>query len=102
MSIKVRPINDRVLARREKPQEKSKGGILLPETQQKTKKSTVCTVLAVGPGAWVEDGSHRRELPVKVGDKILVHQYAGNSVDEMNEGDELIIITENEILGIVE
>ncbi len=94
--MKFRPLNDSVLVRRSEAEEKSAGGILLSGAAKE--KPTQGTVLAVGPGK--NDHGHFRATTVKAGDIVLFRQYAGQAVKI--DGEELIILSESEIYGIVE
>ena len=91
-----RPLHDRVLVKRVKEEEKTRGGIIIPETAQE--KPQEGEVVAVGPGTRDEDGE-RVELDVKVGDRILFGKWSGTEVT-LN-GDELLIMKESDILGII-
>ncbi len=92
-----RPLHDRVLVRRVKEEEKTRGGIIIPETAQE--KPQEGEVIAVGPGARDEDGE-RIELDVKAGDRILFGKWSGTEVKI--DGEELLIMKESDIMGIVE
>lgn len=92
--MKIRPLGNRVLIQRAKAQT-TKGGILLPDAAQEKPKEGV--ILAVGPGKMEEDGT-LTVLSVKVGDRVLFGSYAGT---EVNSDEELLLITEDEILGIL-
>lgn len=92
-----RPLGDRVLVKRVKEEEKTKGGIIIPDTAQE--KPQEGEIVAVGPGARDEDGE-RIELDVKVGDRILFGKWSGTEVKL--DGEELLIMKESDILGIIE
>jgi chaperonin GroES len=92
-----RPLHDRVLVKRVKEEEKTKGGIIIPDTAQE--KPQEGEVIAVGPGARDEDGE-RIALDVKVGDRILFGKWSGTEVKI--DGDELLIMKESDIMGIIE
>jgi chaperonin GroES len=92
-----RPLGDRVLVKRVKEEEKTKGGIIIPDTAQE--KPQEGEVVAVGPGARDEDGE-RIEMDVKVGDKILFGKWSGTEVKV--DGDELLIMKESDILGVID
>ena len=92
----LQPLHDRVLARRLKEEEKSKGGILIPDTAKE--KPQIGEVLAVGPGARADDGK-RCGLSVAVGDHILFGKWSGSEVTL--SGEDLIIMNEADILGVV-
>jgi chaperonin GroES len=92
-----RPLGDRVLVKRVKEEEKTKGGIIIPDTAQE--KPQEGEVVAVGPGARDEDGE-RIELDVKVGDRILFGKWSGTEVKV--DGEDLLIMKESDVLGIIE
>ncbi len=92
-----RPLHDRVLVKRVKEEEKTKGGIIIPETAQE--KPQEGEVVAVGPGARDEDGE-RIEMDVKVGDRILFGKWSGTEVKV--DGEELLIMKESDIMGVIE
>ncbi len=92
-----RPLHDRVLIKRVKEEEKTRGGIIIPETAQE--KPQEGEVVAVGPGARDEDGE-RIPLDVKVGDRILFGKWSGTEVKI--DGEELLIMKESDIMGVVE
>jgi chaperonin GroES len=95
--MKIRPLQDRVLVKRLEEEEKTKGGIIIPDTAKE--KPQMGKVVAAGKGKKTEDGKIV-PLDVKEGDKILFSKYAGTEVKV--EGDELLIMREDDILGIVE
>ena len=95
--MKFRPLHDRILVKRIEEQQKSKGGIIIPDTAKE--KPIEGKVLAVGNGKVLEDGKVRA-LDVKAGDRILFTKYAGTEVKL--EGEEHLIIREEDILGVVE
>ena len=94
--MKVKPLNDRVLVRRMDPEEKVKGGIIIPDTAKE--KPLEGKVVAVGAGRLDENGK-RIPMEVKAGDRVLVGKYAGTEVklDDV----EHVLLREDEILGIV-
>ncbi|TMA10046.1 MAG: co-chaperone GroES [Deltaproteobacteria bacterium] len=96
MALKVRPLHDRVIVKRLEEEEKSKGGIIIPDTAKE--KPQEGRVVAVGPGKH-EDGKVV-PLDVKAGDKILFGKYAGAEI-KLN-GEEHLILREDDILGIIE
>lgn len=93
----IRPLHDRVLVQRVKEEEKTKGGIIIPDTAKE--KPIEGKVIAVGNGKVAEDGSIRK-LEVKPGDRILFGKYSGTEVKI--DGEEHLILREDDILGIVE
>ena len=92
-----RPLHDRVVVKRVKEEEKTKGGIIIPDTAQE--KPQEGEVIAVGPGARDEDGE-RIPLDVKVGDRILFGKWSGTEVKI--DGEELLIMKESDIMGVIE
>ena len=95
--MNIRPLHDRVVVRRLEEETKSTGGIVLPDSA--TEKPSQGEVLAVGPGKRLDNGDIGH-LDVKVGDKIIFGQYGGSTVKL--DGDELLILSESEIFGVVE
>ncbi len=95
--MKFRPLHDRVLVKRIEQEAKTKGGIIIPETAKE--KPQEGEVVAVGPGARNEDGEIVA-LDVKTGDRILFGKWSGSEVKV--DGEELLIMKESDILGIVE
>ena len=94
---KIRPLGQNVLLRRLEAEEKTKGGIILPDTAKE--KPREGEVLALGEGAIGKDGN-RREFQVKEGDRVIFSSYAGTEVKL--GGSEFMIIGEDDILGVVE
>ncbi len=97
MAKKFRPLHDRLLVKRVEAEEKSKGGIIIPDAAKE--KPIEGTVIAVGNGKVLEDGTTRK-LEVKAGDRILFGKYSGTEIKI--EGDEHVILREDEVLGVVE
>jgi chaperonin GroES len=95
--MKIRPLQDRVIVRRVKEEEKTKGGLFIPDTAKE--KPLEAIVLAVGNGKVLEDGTVR-PLDVKEGDRILFGKYSGSDVKL--EGDETLILRESDILAVIE
>jgi chaperonin GroES len=95
--MKIRPLHDRILVKRLEEEEKTKGGIIIPDTAKE--KPQEGKVIAVGSGKVAEDGK-LTPLDVKKGDKILFSKYSGTEVTI--EGDEHLIIREDDVLGIIE
>ncbi len=93
----IKPLGNRVLIKRSKPQA-TKGGILLPDSAQEKPKEGV--IVAVGPGKLNDDGK-RETLNVKVGDRILFSSYAGTEIKSVEEEEELLIMSEDDILGVL-
>jgi len=96
--MKIRPLYDRVVVRRNEEEETTSGGIILSGSAKE--KPNQGEVLAVGEGKLLDSGDVR-PLAVKVGDKVVFGQYAGSNTIEI-DGEELIIMGESEIFGIVE
>ena len=94
--IKFRPLHDRVVVRRIEAEEKSKGGIIIPDTAKE--KPQEGEVIAVGPGARDESGKVN-PLDVQVGDRILFGKYSGSDIKL--DGNEFLIMREDEILGVL-
>ncbi|GIW42158.1 MAG: 10 kDa chaperonin [Candidatus Binatia bacterium] len=96
MAVRVRPLHDRVIVRRIQEEEKTKGGIIIPDTAKE--KPQEGEVVAVGPGRR-EDGK-LIALDVKAGDRVLFGKYAGTEI-KLN-GEEHLILREDDILGVIE
>ena len=94
--MKIRPLHDRVLVRRIEEDEKTKGGIIIPDTAKE--KPSEGKVLAVGPGARGDDGKVQ-PLDVKKGNRILFGKWAGTEIQV--EGEDLLIMKESDIMGII-
>jgi chaperonin GroES len=95
--MKIRPLQDRILVKRIDEEEKTKGGIIIPDTAKE--KPSEGKVVAVGKGKVNEDGK-LTPLDVKKGDRILFSKYSGTEVNI--EGDEHLIIREDDVLGVLE
>ena len=95
--MKIRPLQDRVLVKRIEEEEKTKGGIIIPDTAKE--KPQMGVVMAVGKGKKTEEGKVL-PLDVKKVNKVLFSKYAGNEIKV--EGEELLIMREDDILGIIE
>jgi chaperonin GroES len=95
--MQFRPLHDRVVVRRVDAEEKTKGGIIIPDTAKE--KPQEGEVIAVGPGARDETGKVQA-LDVKVGDRILFGKWSGTEV--RIDGEELLIMKESDIMGVVE
>ena len=94
--MKIRPLHDRVVVKRVEEERKSAGGIVIPDNI--AEKPDQGEVIAVGNGKILEDGKVR-PLDVKVGDRILFGKYSGSTVKI--EGEELLVMREDDIMGIV-
>jgi len=95
--MKIRPVQDRIVVRRVAEEEKTKGGIFIPDSAKE--KPAEGEVVAVGPGK-ANDKGVVRPLDVKKGDRVLFGKYSGNEIKL--EGVEHIILREDEVLGIIE
>jgi len=94
--MKIRPLHDRVVVRRMEEETTSAGGIVLPGSA--AEKPTQGEVVAVGNGQVTDNGV--RALDVKVGDKVMFGQYAGTEIKV--DGEDLLIMSENDIVAVVE
>ena len=95
--MNIRPLQDRVIVQRLEEEEKTKGGIIIPDTAKE--KPMQGKIVAVGKGKVSEDGK-ASPLDVKVGDRVLFSKYAGTEVKI--EGEEYLIMREDDILGVIE
>jgi len=95
--MKIRPLQDRVIVKRVEEEEKTKGGIIIPDTAKE--KPMEGKVIAVGKGKLMEDGKVHA-LDVKAGDRVLFGKYSGTEVKI--DGDEHLIMREDDILGVIE
>ena len=96
-SMKFKPLQDRVVVKRLESDEKSSGGIIIPDTAKE--KPSEGEVIAVGPGELTEDGK-LKPMNVKQGDKILFGKWSGTEVKL--DGQDLLIMKESDIMGIIE
>ena len=95
--MKIRPLQDRVMVKRLEEEQKTAGGIIIPDTaKEKPQKGEI---IAAGPGKKSEDGK-LMPLDVKAGDKVLFSKYAGTEIKV--EGEELLIMREDDIMGVIE
>jgi len=97
MATTIKPLHDRVIIRRIEEGEQVRGGIIIPDTAKE--KPQEGEVIAVGEGKYKEDGT-RQTLDVKAGDRVLFGKYSGSEIKIDNE--ELLMMREDEILGIIE
>jgi chaperonin GroES len=95
--VKLRPLNDKIVVKRLEAEEKTKGGIVLPDTAKE--KPREGKVVSVGDGKVLKDGS-RAKFQVKKDDRIIFSSYAGTEVKM--EGEEFLIMSEDDVLAIVE
>ena len=97
MATNIRPLHDRVIVRRIEEGEQVRGGIIIPDSAKE--KPQEGEVVAAGEGKYKEDGT-RQSLDVKKGDRVLFGKYSGSEIKL--DGEELLIMREDEILGIIE
>ena len=97
MAIKLKPLQDRVIVKQTEAEEKTKSGIVLPDSAKE--KPTKGKVIAVGPGK-LDDNGKPMEVGVRVGDSVYYGKYAGTDVEV--EGQKFVILRENDILGVLE
>ncbi len=95
--MKIRPLQDRILVKRVEEEDKSKGGIIIPDTAKE--KPQEGKVIAAGKGKVAENGK-LQPLDVKKGDRVLFSKYAGTEVNI--EGEEHLIIREDDVLGVIQ
>jgi chaperonin GroES len=94
--MSIRPLQDRVVVRRTEEETKSAGGIVIPDSA--AEKPSQGEVIAVGPGKKLDNGTVQ-EVDLKAGDRVLFGQYAGSTVKI--DGEELLIMSESEVFGVV-
>ena len=97
MATNIKPLHDRVIVRRVENTEEMRGGLYIPDSAKE--KPQEGQVIAVGAGKYKEDGT-RQTLDVKEGDRVLFGKYSGSEIKIDNE--ELLIMREDEILGVIE
>jgi chaperonin GroES len=95
--LKLQPLGDRIVVKREESEGRTEGGIYLPDSAKD--KPTRGTVVSVGDGKLLDDGS-RGEMQVKVGDRVLFTSYAGENIEVGDE--EYILMSEGEVLAVLE
>ncbi|MFO0806524.1 MAG: co-chaperone GroES [Gemmataceae bacterium] len=95
----LKPIGDRIIVRRESAEEKTAGGILLPDTAKN--KPQRGEVIAVGPGKLNEDGN-RTAMQLKAGDKVLFTSWAGNEFEDRKSAGEILVMHEGDVLCVIE
>lgn len=95
--MKLNPLDDRIVVKQSEAEEKTSGGIILPDAAKE--KPQIGTVIAVGPGKLLDDGKRSR-MSVKVKDEVFYAKYLGNDVEI--DGEKLVILRESDVLGIVE
>ena len=96
--MKIRPLHDRLIVRRQEEERTTASGIVIPESAS-AEKPDQGVIEAVGNGKLLEDGNVRK-LDVNVGDKVLFGKYAGQAVKV--DGDELLVMKEEDVMGIIE
>ena len=96
--MQFRPLHDRVVVRRIDAEEKSKGGIIIPDTAKE--KPQEGEVIAVGPGRFNEDGDERIPMDISVGDKVIYSKYGGTEVKY--GGEEYLILSARDVLAVVD
>lgn len=94
--MKLRPLHDRVIVKRVEKEEKSAGGIIIPD--QAKEKPLKAEVVAVGPGKRTDDGKVH-PIDVKVGDRVLIGKYSGTEVQL--DKDELVVLREDDIMAVI-
>lgn len=94
---KIKPLGNRILVERSKPQS-SKGGILLPDTAQEKPKEG--TVVAAGPGKRNEQGAIE-PMNIKIGDRVLFSSYSGTEIKQAEEEGKYLILSEDDVLGVL-
>lgn len=97
--MKLKPLEDRVIIKAVKEEEKTASGIVLPDTAKE--KPMIGEIVAAGEGKWDEDGKKRIPMDVKQGDKVIYGKYAGTEY-KTADGEELLILRASEILAVVE
>ena len=95
--MKIRPLNDRILVKRLEEEEKTAGGIIIPDSAKE--KPAEGEIVAVGPGK-MNDAGERAAMDVQVGDRVLFSKYGGTDVKL--DGDDFLIMREDDILGVIE
>ena len=96
MATKIRPLHDRVIVKRLEEEEKTQGGLIIPDTAKEKPQGAM--VIAVGPGK--QDDGKVVSLDVKAGDQILFGKYSGTEIKL--DGEEHLILREDDILGVIE
>ncbi len=94
--MNIRPLQDRIVARRIEPEEEVRGGIIIPDSAKE--KPQEAEVVAVGPGK-LDDNGNRSPVDVEVGDRVLIGKYSGNEIKYDDQ--DLIILRQDEVLAIL-
>jgi chaperonin GroES len=97
--MNIKPLGDRIVIRREEAEDKTAGGIVLPDSAKN--KPQRGTVLSVGPGKLLDDGS-RRGLQVKKGDKVLFTNWAGDEFKGRSPSDNILLMREEDVLAVID
>jgi chaperonin GroES len=95
--MNIRPLNDRILVKRLEEEETTAGGIIIPDSAKE--KPAEGEIVAVGPGK-MNDAGERAAMDVKVGDRVLFSKYGGTDIKY--DGDDFLIMREDDILGVIE
>jgi chaperonin GroES len=95
--MKLRPLDDRVVIKQSEAEEKTTGGIILPDTAKE--KPQIGKVVAIGPGKLLDNGK-RSKMSVKKNDKVIYAKYIGNEVEI--DGENFVVLHESDVLGIIE
>jgi len=95
--MKLRPLYDRVVIKQSEAEEKTSGGIILPDTAKE--KPQIGKIIAIGPGKLLEGGK-RGEMNVKKNDEVIYARYIGSEVDV--DGEKFVVLRESDILGVIE
>jgi chaperonin GroES len=98
--MNLQPIGDRIIVRRESSEEKTAGGILLPDTAKKKPQRGV--VLAVGPGKLNKKTGERQPMQLKAGDKVLFTSWAGDEFKDRKDPNEILVMHEEDVLAVIE
>jgi chaperonin GroES len=94
--MNIRPLNDRIVAKRREREEEIRGGIIIPDSAKE--KPQEAEVIAVGPGK-LDDSGKRTPLDVKVGDRVLIGKYSGSEIKYDDQ--DLVILREDEVLAVL-
>jgi chaperonin GroES len=97
ISKKIKPLGDRLVVRRLDAEEKTKSGIIIPESAKE--KPQQAEVLAVGPGRWNEDGDARIAMEIKVGDIVMFKKWGADEVKI--EGEEFLVLKEEDLIAVL-
>ena len=95
--MKIRPLHDRIVAKRHEQEEEVRGGIIIPDTAKE--KPQEAEIIAVGPGK-LDDKGNRSPMDVKVGDRVLVGKYSGSELKV--GGEDFVILREDEVLAVID